>query len=222
MDSAPDRHPRTAQSACRRIHQRHVLERRRRARCRGRELSRRRLHHRATITPDYQFPSVSAIVQHRLGLRNTGAIDISAACAGFVYALDLADALISTGRARNVLVVAGETLTKITDYRDRSMCILFGDGAGAALVTPDDGNGSAILARRVNSDGAAGKHLFMTALKKEIAGIVEPEHLMRQNGRPSTSGSSPTSPRGSMNCWPPRNWRRTKSIGSFRTARTCG
>ncbi|MGD0471814.1 MAG: beta-ketoacyl-ACP synthase 3 [Candidatus Velthaea sp.] len=137
----------------------------------------------ATITPDYQFPSVSAIVQHRLGLRNTGAIDISAACAGFVYALDLADALISTGRARNVLVVAGETLTKITDYRDRSMCILFGDGAGAALVTPDDGNGSAILARRVNSDGAAGKHLFMTALKKEIAGIVEPEHLMRQNGR---------------------------------------
>jgi 3-oxoacyl-[acyl-carrier-protein] synthase-3 len=137
----------------------------------------------ATISPDYQFPSVSAIVQNKLGLRNVGAIDISAACAGFVYALDLADALISTGRARNVLVVAGETLTKITDYSDRSMCILFGDGAGAALVTPDDGTGSAILARRVNSDGAAGKHLFMTALKKEIAGIFEPQHLMRQNGR---------------------------------------
>ncbi len=137
----------------------------------------------ATISPDYQFPSVSAIVQNKLGLRNVGAIDISAACAGFVYALDLADALISTGRARNVLVVAGETLTKITDYSDRSMCILFGDGAGAALVTPDDGLGSGILARRLNSDGAAGKHLFMTALKKEIAGIVEPEHLMRQNGR---------------------------------------
>jgi 3-oxoacyl-[acyl-carrier-protein] synthase-3 len=137
----------------------------------------------ATITPDYQFPSVSSIVQDRLGLRNVGAIDIGAACAGFAYALDLADALISTGRARNVLVLAGETLTKITDYRDRSMCILFGDGAGAALVTPDDGSGSAILARRLNSDGAAGKHLFMTALKKEIAGIIEPEHFMRQNGR---------------------------------------
>jgi 3-oxoacyl-[acyl-carrier-protein] synthase-3 len=137
----------------------------------------------ATISPDYQFPSVSAIVQNKLGLRNVGAIDISAACAGFVYALDLADALISTGRARNVLVLAGETLTKITDYTDRSMCILFGDGAGAALVTPDDGSGSGILARRVNSDGAAGKHLFMTALKKEIAGMIEPEHLMRQNGR---------------------------------------
>jgi 3-oxoacyl-[acyl-carrier-protein] synthase-3 len=137
----------------------------------------------ATISPDYQFPSVAAIVQDRLGLRNVGAIDISAACAGFAYALDLADALISTGRARNVLVVAGETLTKITDYRDRAMCILFGDGAGAALVTPDDGRGSGILARRLNSDGAAGKHLFLTALKKEIAGIVEPEHFMRQNGR---------------------------------------
>jgi 3-oxoacyl-[acyl-carrier-protein] synthase-3 len=137
----------------------------------------------ATISSDYQFPSVAAIVQDRLGLRNVGAIDINAACAGFAYALDLADALISTGRARSVLVVAGETLTKITDYTDRAMCILFGDGAGAALVTSDDGGGSAILARRLNSDGAAGKHLFMTALKKEIAGIIEPAHLMRQNGR---------------------------------------
>jgi 3-oxoacyl-[acyl-carrier-protein] synthase-3 len=137
----------------------------------------------ATISPDYQFPSVAAVVQDRLGLRNVGAIDISAACAGFAYALDVADALVATGRARNVLVVAGETLTKITDYRDRAMCILFGDGAGAALVTSDDGGGSGILARRLNSDGAAGKHLFLTALNKEIAGILEPEHYMRQNGR---------------------------------------
>jgi 3-oxoacyl-[acyl-carrier-protein] synthase-3 len=137
----------------------------------------------ATVTPDYQFPTVSAIVQAKLGLTNIGAIDISAACAGFAYALDLADALISTGRARNVLVLAGETLTKITDYSDRAMCILFGDGAAAALVTADDGAGSAILARRLNCDGAAGKYLFMTALKKEIAGIVEPKRYMRQNGR---------------------------------------
>ena len=137
----------------------------------------------ATISPDYQFPSVAAIVQDRLGLRNIGAIDVSAACAGFAYSLDLADALITTGRARNVLVVAGETLTKITDYTDRAMCILFGDGAGAALCSADDGSGSGILARRVSSDGAAGKHLFLTALRKEIAGIIEPEHYMRQNGR---------------------------------------
>ena len=63
----------------------------------------------ATISPDYSFPSVAAIVQAKLGLRNIGAIDVGAACAGFAYSLDLADALISTGRARNVLVVAGET-----------------------------------------------------------------------------------------------------------------
>jgi len=137
----------------------------------------------ATISPDYAFPSVAAIVQDRLGLRKIGAIDVAAACAGFAYSLDLADALISTGRARNVLVVAGETLTKITDYRDRAMCILFGDGAGAALCSADDGSGSRIVARRLNSDGGAGRHLFMTALKKEIAGVVEPEHYMRQNGR---------------------------------------
>ncbi len=137
----------------------------------------------ATISPDYQFPSVAAIVQDKLGMRNVGAIDVSAACAGFAYSLDLADALISTGRARNVLVVAGETLTKITDYTDRAMCILFGDGAGAALVTADDGGGSGILARRLNSDGAAGKHLFLTSLRKEIAGIIEPQPVMRQNGR---------------------------------------
>jgi 3-oxoacyl-[acyl-carrier-protein] synthase-3 len=137
----------------------------------------------STISPDYQFPTVAAIVQDRLGLRNVGAIDISAACAGFAYALDLADALLSTERARNVLVLAGDTLTKITDYRDRTMCILFGDGAAAALVAPDDGGGSAIIARRLNSDGGAGKHLFLTALNKEICGVIEPEHYMRQNGR---------------------------------------
>jgi 3-oxoacyl-[acyl-carrier-protein] synthase-3 len=137
----------------------------------------------ATISPDYAFPSVASIVQDRLGLRRVGAIDISAACAGFAYALDLADALLSSGRARNVLVCAGETLTKITDYSDRAMCILFGDGAAAALVTPDDGHGSAVLARRLNCDGAAGKHLFMTGLKREIAGIFEPKDYMRQNGR---------------------------------------
>ena len=137
----------------------------------------------ATISPDYAFPSVASIVQDRLGLRRVGAIDISAACAGFAYALDLADALLSSGRARNVLVCAGETLTKITDYSDRAMCILFGDGAAAALVTPDDGHGSAVLARRRNSDGAAGKHLYMTGLKREIAGIIEPNDYMRQNGR---------------------------------------
>jgi 3-oxoacyl-[acyl-carrier-protein] synthase III len=136
-----------------------------------------------TVTPDYQFPSVAARLQDVLGLQNVGAIDLGAACAGFVYGLDLADSLVTTGRARKVLVAAGETLSKITDYRDRSTCILFGDGAGAALVTADTGTDGMLLARRVNSDGASGRELFATGLRKEIAGTVDPGPFLRQNGR---------------------------------------
>jgi 3-oxoacyl-[acyl-carrier-protein] synthase III len=137
----------------------------------------------ATVTPDYGFPSVAARLQDLLGLKNAGAIDIVAACAGFVYGLDLADALITTGRARNVLIAAGETLSKVTDYQDRATCILFGDGAGVALVSAAQDAAGTVLARYVNSDGAAGKELYLTGLRSEIAGIETPEHYMRQNGR---------------------------------------
>ena len=136
-----------------------------------------------TVTPDYQFPSVAARLQDRLGLERCGAVDLGAACAGFVYGLDLADALVTTGRARKVLVVAGETLSKITDYRDRSTCILFGDGAGAAIVSQDTGTAGMLLARRVNSDGASGRELYATGLRKEIAGTVNPGPYLQQNGR---------------------------------------
>ncbi|HTW84391.1 MAG TPA: ketoacyl-ACP synthase III [Candidatus Sulfotelmatobacter sp.] len=136
-----------------------------------------------TITPDYYFPSVATQVQRRLGLHGVGAIDVGAACAGFVYALDLADALIGSGRARTVLVVAGETLTKITDYTDRTTCVLFGDGAAAALVTQSDAASSTLLARRVDADGEAGKELYCTGLRPEISGIVDPARRLRQNGR---------------------------------------
>lgn len=137
----------------------------------------------ATISPDYGFPSVAARVQDRLGLRNIGAVDLTAACAGFAYALDYADALITTGRARDVLVIAGETLTKIIDYTDRATCILFGDGAGAALVSGAGADHGGVLSRRVNTDGASGKHLFLTGIRSDIDDIVEPERVMRQNGR---------------------------------------
>jgi 3-oxoacyl-[acyl-carrier-protein] synthase-3 len=136
-----------------------------------------------TVTPDYGFPSVAAHLQHRLGLLNVGAIDLTAACAGFMYGLDLADALLNTGRARSVLVAAGETLSKIVDYQDRGTCILFGDGAGVALVNAPEGAPATLLARRATSDGAAGKDLFQTGLRSEIAGIVDPDRLLRQNGR---------------------------------------
>jgi 3-oxoacyl-[acyl-carrier-protein] synthase-3 len=136
-----------------------------------------------TVTPDYGFPSVAARLQHGLGLINCGAIDLTAACAGFMYGLDLADALVNTGRARSVLVAAGETLSKVVDYHDRATCILFGDGAGVALVDAPGGAPVTLLSRRAASDGASGKDLFLTGLRDEIAGIVEPDRVLRQNGR---------------------------------------
>lgn len=136
-----------------------------------------------TVTPDYGFPSMAAQLQHRLGLRNCGAVDVAAACAGFVYGLDLADALLTSGRARRVLVAAGETLSKVIDYTDRATCILFGDGAGVALVSADPGASPTLLARRAGSDGASGKELYVTGLRNEMSGIVESGSVLRQNGR---------------------------------------
>ncbi|GAC1575934.1 MAG: beta-ketoacyl-ACP synthase III FabHB [Candidatus Elarobacter sp.] len=136
-----------------------------------------------TVTPDYGFPSMAAQLQHRLGLRNCGAVDVAAACAGFVYGLDLADALLTSGRARRVLVAAGETLSKVIDYTDRATCILFGDGAGVAIVSADPGAPDTLLARRAGCDGASGKELYVTGLRNEMAGLVESEPVLRQNGR---------------------------------------
>ncbi len=136
-----------------------------------------------TSTPDYGFPSVATRLQHRLGLGKIGAIDITAACAGFTYGLDVADALVNTGRARKVLVAAGETMSKVMDYQDRGTCILFGDGAGVVLVDAPEDAPRTLLARRATSDGALGKELFLMGLRSEIAGVVEPERYLRQNGR---------------------------------------
>ena len=81
----------------------------------------------ATSTPEYAFPSTASRVQAKLGIKNTGAIDLNAACAGFTYGLQLANALITSGMYLKVLVIGAETLSKITDYTDRTTCILFGD-----------------------------------------------------------------------------------------------
>jgi 3-oxoacyl-[acyl-carrier-protein] synthase-3 len=90
----------------------------------------------ATVTPDHMFPSTGCILQDRLGARRAFAFDLSAACSGFLYALHVGRALIQSGTAETILVIGVESLTKITDYQDRSTCILFGDGAGAAILRP--------------------------------------------------------------------------------------
>lgn len=106
----------------------------------------------ATVTPDTFFPSTACYVQKGIGAKNAAAMDLSAACAGFLYGLDLADGLIKSGRYNTVLVVGGEVFNNIVDWDDRSTCVLFGDGAGAAVVEATD-EPKGVLASYIGSDG---------------------------------------------------------------------
>jgi 3-oxoacyl-[acyl-carrier-protein] synthase-3 len=106
----------------------------------------------ATITPDMIFPSTAALLQAKLGARHVGAFDLSAACTGFIYGLTLADAMVSKGAARHILVVGSEKMSRLLDWNDRSTCVLFGDGAGAAVVSASEQPG--IRMARVHADGS--------------------------------------------------------------------
>ncbi|MEC7486078.1 MAG: beta-ketoacyl-ACP synthase III [Pseudomonadota bacterium] len=109
----------------------------------------------ATSTPDDTFPSTATKVQHQIGAHNAIAFDVQAVCAGFVYALDVADAMLSSGRARRALVIGAESFSKILDWEDRSTCVLFGDGAGAVLLERSESpDGFGVLASRLHADGA--------------------------------------------------------------------
>lgn len=111
-----------------------------------------------TVTPDYQTPSVACMVQAALGLKNAFCFDLSAACSGFIYSLSVADKFIKAGGVKRALVLGGETLSKITDWSDRSTCVLFGDGAGGALLEATEDN-CGILFEDIHSDGIKGAAL---------------------------------------------------------------
>ncbi|MEJ9149387.1 beta-ketoacyl-ACP synthase III [Bacillus smithii] len=113
----------------------------------------------ATVTPDQPFPTVACMLQDRLGATNAASMDISAACAGFMYGLATAQQFIVSGTYRYVLVVGVEKLSKITDWSDRNTAVLFGDGAGAAVVGPVS-EGRGILAFDLGADGSGGKYLY--------------------------------------------------------------
>ena len=123
----------------------------------------------ATSTPDYPFPSVASQIQAHFGIAQAGAMDLSATCAGFTYALHTANAMISSGLHRKVLVVAAETLTKVTDYTDRTTCILFGDGAGAVLVEADE-EAPGFHAAYLGSKGDGGIHVYRSGLSTNMDG----------------------------------------------------
>jgi 3-oxoacyl-[acyl-carrier-protein] synthase-3 len=125
----------------------------------------------ATSTPDYiSFPSTACIVQERIGASNAAAMDIAAACTGFIYALDVASAYVKSKRLRNVLVIGAEVMSRVLDWTDRSTCVLFGDGAGAVVVAPNDGHGpSDIVYSLLGSDGSG-----EAALVRTVGGVRNP------------------------------------------------
>jgi 3-oxoacyl-[acyl-carrier-protein] synthase-3 len=116
----------------------------------------------ATCTPDHLFPATGCLVQAALGADGAMACDLEAACSGFLYALSWATGMVSSGMARNVLLIGAEALSRITDYTDRRSCILFGDGAGAAIVRPAQ-NGGEVLYMELGSDGSCPGILMIPA-----------------------------------------------------------
>lgn len=138
----------------------------------------------ATVTPDMMFPSTACIVQHEIKATRAAAFDLSAGCTGFIYALTVAAQFVASGMYRNVLVFGAEILSKIVDWQDRNTCVLFGDGAGAAVVSAVESGG--ILESILGADGGGKDLLFIPAGgSKEPASfdtIKERKHFIKMNG----------------------------------------
>lgn len=150
----------------------------------------------ATSTPDYPFPSVASQIQAHFGMAQAGALDLGATCAGFAYGLHVANGLVSAGLHQKVLVVATETLSKVTDYTDRTTCVLFGDGAGAVLVERDDEQPS-FHSSYTTAKGEGGIHLYRSGLSKEMHGKpLSGDGCIVQNGREVYRWAVTTVPEG--------------------------
>jgi 3-oxoacyl-[acyl-carrier-protein] synthase III len=150
----------------------------------------------ATHTPDLPFPSTACLVGAHFGIPAAGALDLNATCAGFTYALHMANGLISSGMHRKILIVGADSMSKITDYTDRSTCILFGDGAGAVLVERDEVH-PAFIAHHLGSDGSGGKHVYRTGLSDQLHGEkLAGEGKLVQNGREVYKFAVTTVPHG--------------------------
>ncbi|TFD99282.1 beta-ketoacyl-ACP synthase III [Jeotgalibacillus salarius] len=138
----------------------------------------------ATVTPDRPFPSVATILQEKLGANKASAMDISAACAGFIYGMVTAKQFIENAGYKRILVVGVEKLTKITNWDDRNTAVLFGDGAGAMLLGPvDDSKG--ILSFELGADGSGGKHLYQAEEGLYMNGREVFKFAVRQMGESS-------------------------------------
>ncbi|MGA2442649.1 MAG: beta-ketoacyl-ACP synthase III [Tepidisphaeraceae bacterium] len=140
----------------------------------------------ATITPEMVFPSTACFVGAALGLGGVPAFDLSAACSGFIYALVAGANFVKAGQFRNVLVIGAETLSRITDYTDRSSCILFGDGAGAVVLKQSSEPGRGLIYSSLHADGAgadAMKCIPGSRFPLNQQMIVDRDHFMKIKGR---------------------------------------
>jgi 3-oxoacyl-[acyl-carrier-protein] synthase-3 len=141
-----------------------------------------------TVTPDYPFPSSACVLEDMLGARNAFSFDVNAACSGFLNALSVADSFVRTGQIRTALVVGSDALSRLLNWKDRSTCILFGDGAGAVVLeASENGNGRGILSTKLRTDGSYVKTLYVPAggsLKPaKLDTVRNNEHTITMNGK---------------------------------------
>ncbi|MEO7445496.1 MAG: beta-ketoacyl-ACP synthase III [Ferruginibacter sp.] len=140
----------------------------------------------ATVTPDMTFPATANIICDKTGIRNAFSFDVGAACSGFLYALTMGASFIESGRYKNIIIVGADKMSSIVDYSDRTTCIIFGDGAGAVLLQPGNGE-NGVKDSLLRSDGSGVKHLHMKAGGSVKPATVETlmarEHYVYQEGQ---------------------------------------
>lgn len=140
-----------------------------------------------TITPDRVFPSTACMLQEKIGAKNAWGYDISAACSGFLYALATGSSFIETGRYKKVLVCGVDVMSSIINYEDRNTCIIFGDGAGVALLEPTSDEDNHIMDYKLHADGAGNEFLNMKAggslHPASIETVTNKEHFVFQDGK---------------------------------------
>ena len=140
-----------------------------------------------TMTPDLVFPSTACLVQHKLGLRAVPAFDVAAACSGFLYILEIGSAMVRAGPYRNALIIGAEKMSAVLDWQDRATCVLFGDGAGAAVLTRGAEPGVGVLGSILHTDGGEARLLLQpgggSACPPTHASIEERKHFLKMNGK---------------------------------------
>ncbi|UCH09496.1 MAG: ketoacyl-ACP synthase III [Fidelibacterota bacterium] len=141
----------------------------------------------ATVTPDMFFPATACLVQNNLGATRAWGFDLSAACSGFLFALDTGARMIESGQYSNVLVIGADTMSAILDYTDRATCVLFGDGAGAVLLEPCEEGTEGIIDSILRCDGSGAEYLYMegggSLLPPTAETVANKQHFLVQDGR---------------------------------------